>query len=322
MLKFLRNQMPGLLVVFFSPTNLQVVNMPRRMPYTHHRLSTWLRLAALFLLPYWAGCSTILSTPPVEYQSLFNSVETSPDSVTLEIFQVRVPANEPKLVKNIWQAIDEQRLDIELRREMARNGFRAGVLGSTLPDELARQLNLQSEMPEASSDQVVTGENANPRITRRVLQLSRHEPAIIQTADVQPELVVMLSGKDGIRGSRYQEVEAVYSMRAEKAPGQSVLVRLTPELRHGELRPRYSGSAAQGIFLMMPSREREIFDQLKISTELAAGDTLVISCLAEEEGSLGHAFHGIDRNGPAEQKLVLIRVMHVPGSEILAEADH
>ena len=295
--------------------------MSKRLPATHRQLPFSIRLAALFLLFKLVGCSTVLTSPPVDYPSLLRSVETTPDSVTLEILQVRVPANEPMLSKDIWQAIDEQRLDLDMRHELTKNGFRAGVLGSTLPNELARQLNLQSEMPEMSPERVITAANANPRVTRRVVQLSQHEPALIKASQVQPEVVVMLTEDGGVRGKRYQEVEAVYSMHAQQVPGQRVSLKLTPELRHGELRPRYSGSSDQGIFLMMSTREREAFDHLKLTTELAPGEVLVVSCRAEEEGSLGHTFHGVDSDGPLEQKLVLIRLLQVPSSEILADVE-
>lgn len=279
-----------------------------------------MRWTAIFTLPLWVGCSSILSAPPVEFQTLLRAATTAPDSVALEIFHVRVPADEPKLVEELWQSVDEQRLDIEVRHELVRNGFRAGVLGGAMPDTLALQLNLQSEMPEMTPDRIISGENANPSVTRRVLQLNRNSPAVIQASEVQSEVVVMVSGEGGVRGDRYEEVEAVYSMRAEPVLGQQILLQLTPQLRHGKLRNRYSGSSDQGIFLVTPSRERETFDRLKISTELAAGELLVVSCQTEAKGSLGHAFHAVDRHGPAEQKFVLIRLLQIPESEILADA--
>ena len=294
--------------------------MPERIPLAY--LRSYQRLALPWLLLICAGCNAVLSTPPVEYKSLLRSVETAPESVTLEIFHLRIPANEPKLEEDIWHAIDEQRLDLDLRRQLVSNGFRAGVLGSTLPDELARQLNLEDEATKLTAERVINGKNADPQIKRRVLQLNRHEPAVIQASDVQAESVVMFSGQQGVRGKRYEEVQAVYSLRAEQVPGQRVLLRITPELRHGEMLNRYSGSVDQGILLMMPSREREAFDDLKLTTELAPGELLVVSCQSESSGSLGHTFHGVDQNGPAEQKLVLIRLLQVPTSEILADANY
>jgi len=293
-------------------------------------LSTKCYALALLLLGI-TGCSTILSDPlslekiSPEAQTFLRPVKTAPDSVTLEIFQVRIPANDDALTEAIWSHVDEQRLGVALRRNLVKDGFRAGVLSGALPDGLARHLNLQSEMPEASSEQLITDQSADPRVLRRVIQLNRHEAATVQASEFQPKLFVMTEGDEGLKAHNYEQVQAVYSLRAEPVAGQRVSIRLTPELQHGEMRNRYSGSA-RGIFLVMPSREREIFDQLEIGTELAAGELLVVSCLSAVPSSLGQAFHAIDprgtidRGGPAEHKLLLMRLLQVPGSEILADA--
>jgi len=253
-----------------------------------------------------------------EAQSFLRPVTTSPESVTLEIFQVRIPANDDALIEELWSNVDEQRLGVALRRNLVKDGFRAGVLGGALPDVLATHLNLQSEMPEASSEQLITDQSADPRVLRRVIQLNRREAATVQASELQPQLFVMTEDDKGLKAKNYDQVQAVYSLRAESVAGQRVSIRLTPELQHGEMRNRYSGSA-RGIFLMMPSREREIFDQLEIGTELAAGELLVVSCLSAVPSSLGQAFHAIDREGPVEHKLLLVRLLQVPRSEILAE---
>ena len=163
------------------------------------------------------------------------------------------------------------------------------------------------------------GERADPRAVRRVVQLNRHESATIQVTDLQDQRHVLISGQGGLKGRSFQQVQAVYSMRAEPMPGQRVALSLIPELHHGEMRNRYTGSE-QGIFLITPSREQETYEQFELAAELSAGELLVVSCLPDSPGSLGHAFHAIDRAGATEHKLLLVRLLQVPGSEILADA--
>lgn len=254
-----------------------------------------------------------------EAQSFLQPAKTAPDSVTLEIFQARVPTSDHELLEQLWQEVDEQRLSVESRRELVRNGFRVGVLGGALPDLLAKHLNLQSEMPSASAERVITGENADPQVVRRVMQLNRHESATVQASDLEEHRHILISDDRGVKGRGYEQVQAVYSLRAEPVPGQRVSLDLTPELHFGELRNRYSGSD-QGIFLITPSREREIYDQFRLAVELAPGELLVVSCLPKARGTLGHAFHEVDRGEGAEQELLLVRLLQVPGSEILADA--
>jgi hypothetical protein len=225
-----------------------------------------------------------------------------------------------QLDEELWQAVDEQRLNVDVRHELIRNGFRAGVLGGVVPDSLAKYLKLESAMPVASAQRLITGHTADPSVTRRVVQLNRNESATIQTSGLRENLNVLMNEGGGLHGRSYQQVQAAYSVRAEAVAGQKVALRMTPELQHGELRNRYAGSD-QGIFLVTPSRERELYDQLELSTELTAGELLVVSGLPDASGSLGHAFHAEKQRGPADLKLVLVRLLEVPGSEILADAD-
>ncbi len=282
--------------------------------------TAWWLCCLLLSLPFACGCSLLLTLPmPEDPQAFLQAVETAPDSVTLEIFQVRYPATDCELDEQLWQAVDELRLDIDLRHGLIRNGFRAGVLSGTVPDSLVKYLKLESEMPEEQAARIITGRSADPTVTRRVVQLSQGESATIQASVLRHKLNVMMNEVSGLRGRSYHQVQAVYSMRAEALAGQRVSLRLTPELQHGELRNRYAGSD-QGIFLVTPSRERELYDALELNVEMTAGELLVVGGLPDASGSLGHAFHAENQRGPSELKLILIRLVEVPGSEILANA--
>ena len=113
-------------------------------------------------------------------------------------------------------------------------------------------------------------------------------------------------------------MEPIYSLRAKASPGRFVEVFVTPELHHGNMRNRYSG-AEQGIFMITPSRDRDPFDNLMIHLPLAAGELLVLSAIPEADASLGHAFHKVGVAGRQERKLILVRPLQVPASEILAD---
>jgi hypothetical protein len=264
------------------------------------------------------GCGVMLTSAAVTTpQSILKAVRTAPDCVTLEIFQVRVPADDKQLAKDLWQAADEQRLDLELRNRLVANGFRAGVIGGVMPDALSRALNLQSELTGDENERVITDDTATSKVSRRVMQFKRNEPATIQTSEVQPSLDLLLNTESGVQGKSYQEVQGVYSLRAESVPGQQVQVQLVPELQFGELRNRYAGSD-QGIFVVTPSRERKVFDDMRMSVNLSPGEILLVTGIPDAPSSLGSAFHAQRIGDVAEQKLVMVRLVQVPDSEILA----
>jgi hypothetical protein len=261
-----------------------------------------------------AGCQ-VFDKPPEDALSQFlQPITTSPDSVTLEIFHARIPIDKEATADAIWDHIDEQRFEPELRRRLVANGLRAGIVGATPPEAISDLLALQSDAPETSDVRVIDGKSAVPRVTRQVKQLNRLDEMTIQVSDLRDQADVLL-GDGG--GKTFQQVQGVYTLQAQSAPAQRVKVRITPELQHGELRNRRVGSD-QGIFLSTVSREREVFEQLTLQTELAPGDLLVLGCLPNAKASLGGVFHTATAGGQDERKLIVLRLLEVPKSEILA----
>ena len=264
------------------------------------------------------GCQVFDKPPDKALESLLKPAAASSDSVALEIFQARIPLDQEAQADRLWERIDEQKFDAELRRRLIANGLRVGVVGGTLPEDLAKLLELDGESTEVSDTQLITGQSAVPRVTRRVVQTKRREPISIQVSELRGEAQVLLSQEGSFGGKTFRQMQGVYSLQVETIPGQRIKVRLTPELHHGELKQRYAGSQ-QGIFMSIPSREREVFDDLAMDATLAPGELLVLGCLPAAKTSLGGVFHTATAAGKDERKLVLVRLLQIPPSEILAE---
>ena len=114
------------------------------------------------------GCQSVLEKPPeAGFEQLLRPVTTAPDSVTLEIFHARIPLEEDCQADALWNQIDEQCFSADLRRRLVANGLRAGVVGGTLPAELAKLLELRSDMPDPSAERLITAGTAVPQVTRR-----------------------------------------------------------------------------------------------------------------------------------------------------------
>ena len=264
------------------------------------------------------GCQVFDKPPEKALESLLKPVNTSSDSVSLEIFQARIPLDKDATADALWEGIDEQKFDPELRRRLVANGLRVGIVGGSLPKELADLLELDGAASEAGGAQVITDQSAVPRVSRQVIQAKRREQRQIHVSELRDEGQVLLSRDGSLGGKTFRQMEGVYSLQAETIPGQRVKVRLTPELHHGDLKQRYAGSQ-QGIFMSIPSREREVFDELSMDATLAPGELLVLGCLPGAKTSLGGVFHTASAAGKDERKLILVRLLQVPPSEILAE---
>ncbi len=60
----------------------------------------------------------------------------APDSVVLEVTFIRIPEEQVDFEDRFWPEADEAALNAELRRRMAANGFRGGMVGTPPPPAL------------------------------------------------------------------------------------------------------------------------------------------------------------------------------------------
>lgn len=283
----------------------------------HNAWGKWTRLAFSYAVAVSAGCQAVIHTPPGTLERLLTPVSTSPESVTLEIFDARIAPSQQEQLAALWRQVDEMQLPTDTRRRLQANGFRLGVIGGSLPPEVAALFSLTEQSDGDRQEQVITEQTAAPRVRRRVVQLQAGKATQIKPTDVVDELRVLYSTDDGLTGNLYTQARGVYELQAAATAGQRVAIELSPELHHGELRNRWVGE--QGMLLVKPSREREHFPDLRIAVELDPGDLLVVGTIDEAPSSLGHALHTVRSTGVAEQKLVMLRMLEVPVSEILAE---
>src|SRR5262249_3925319 len=91
-----------------------------------------------------AGCARWVATPI--RPARLPPVRPSPDSVALDVAFVRLPAADLEAYDKIWTLADERALPAELRRDLATNGLRAGVLGHELPAPLRERLDGKAEI--------------------------------------------------------------------------------------------------------------------------------------------------------------------------------
>lgn len=293
-----------------------------RVPWNCPSLVAVLRALVLFVGCHLVGCHAVFEGPPAErMNSILRPVQSSPDSVSLEVMQARVSADQSDQLRAIWSNADETRLDADVRARLAADGFRAGVISQAIPQELSKLLLLESQSTDPNAEQVITAQAARQRVSRQTLHLKRHEESQVVASELRQQLSLLFSHDGGARGKTYRTVQPVYSLSGHATDGQRVIVQLTPELHHGEVRDRYTGDHGIGMIIKRPSRDREVFDQLRLSAELEPGELLILGTSGEAHSTLGHAFHHTESSGKEEVKLVVIRAGEVPPSQLFARAD-
>jgi hypothetical protein len=283
-------------------------------------------IAALALLVITTGgCRMFIDEDQPLGKSPLRPAEASPDSVRMEIIWARFAADDSDLIEAAWREIDETQIAPSVRRALARNGFRAGVIGATVPDAIARALRSgETNDKEQSTDDYEQAAplTAEPVVHGRIQQLRRNQRSEIQASDIHASLPLLTGNGEELSGRTFSDAQAIYALRADPQPDQTVLVELTPELHHGQPRLRFTrDDDNMSVLRQAPMREREVFSQLRMSVRLAPGEMLVLLGLSDAGSRLGHYFHTVDSSEGPQQKLILIRLAEVPPSDMFAATD-
>ncbi len=250
-----------------------------------------------------AGCTT----PALEGRSPLAPARMSPDSCVLEIFFVPFPFGDPEVNGELWEEVDEQHFPAELRRRLARNGFRLGLLDGQIPATLSKLLKLKDGLqPTGEANQIDVAELASgsPPV-RRYLQIRAGRRQEIIASGVYDHLPVLISEPGQIGGQTYSQAQAVLAVKSFPQGDGGVRVELVPEVHHGQPRQRYVGR--QGMWRLEAGREQRVFEEMGFSATLSPGCMLLVSSLPNRPGSLGHHFF-TEEDGKLEQKLLVLRL--------------
>ncbi len=226
--------------------------------------------------------------------------------VVMEIYFVRIPDFQSPLTDSIWQEVDELQFPPELRRDLARHGFRAGLIGTQLPKQLDEILStVGSTATSAEVDAESTG--SRPTTSKQRMHLRSGRPGKIVPLARRERLTVMTLDEGELIGNTYRNAQGVLTMRCRPQGDGRVEVRLLPEIQHGEMKRRIIGD--QGIFRQEVSQERVVFESLQMAATMTAGQTLVVGSLDYPSRSLGREFFTDRSSGQPVRKLMLIRLV-------------
>lgn len=264
------------------------------------------RIALMIAVIGVAGSCTPLRPP--QGKSPLARPTMSPDSVVLDIFFVRFPFGDPEANGPLWDEIDEQRFPTDVRRELTRNGFRAGVVVGQIPTALAQLLELSDKPPPA--DQTCQSSASDlesaPTVVRRHKQLRAGRPCEIQASDVYPDLPVVMCQSGDLCGRSYSDAQAMLVVKPFPTSGDHVRLEVVPQIEYGQSRPRYVGT--HGALRLEVGRDRRVFEKLALSADVATGSMIVMGCVDARPGSLGYHFFTRTTDGRLEQKLLVIRL--------------
>ena len=276
-----------------------------------------LAIACAMLGLFASGGCKLWTAGPAAGKSPLRPAAASRDSVALEILFVRFPHGDSELNGSAWDSIDEMQLPGALRRELRRNGFRVGLVGGTLPEPLARLLESEAT-PQADGSlwQTIDVERT-PTVTRQVIQVRSGRHAQTITSRVYDRLPLLRYQDGQVSGGDLIQAQCQLAITPTIEHDGRVRFELLPEVHHGLPRPTWSYQT--GIMRSEMSRPKEVLDRLRIATTLAPGQMLILTGLPDRAGTIGHYFFTDESPRGREQKMLIIRLAHVPSSDLFAD---
>ena len=279
-----------------------------------------------------ARFSLVFSCSAVPAAQLFNPVVNPisgkilqpqlmpPGTVALEVFSICIPPDNPDLAARVWEEVDEQDFPVEVRRQLEKNGFRAGTLAGQIPPALSQLLELKGKPGSAGDVQHVSiADMATPaRVTTQHMQTRAGQRYEIAASSVLDKMPVLASEAGEIHGLTYEEAQGIFALHVTPQPDGRVELELVPEVHHGQARQHLVGD--QYFPRLETGRPKRAFDELKLTATLGPGAMLLLGSQSKVQGSLGHYFF-LESNGRDDrfdEKLVLVRICQTQHNDLVS----
>jgi hypothetical protein len=249
-----------------------------------------------------AGCNVV--EPSIASKSPLAPLVASPDAITLEVFSVPVPRGEEQ-VASLWKLVDEQTLPADLRQRLEKNGFRAGVLGPSVPAELAEVLKV-SEKRVQEGQEFTVALDPEESVNLRVVHAKAGKRVEVAIPETRKELQLLEITGGEVGGKTYSQAECRLALKANYENDGRVLLEIVPEVHHGAFQSRMRGN--DGMMVFTQERPKRVFDELKMTPRLGPGQMVLLASRPDRPASAGyHFFH--DTRG--DRPVVMLWVVRI-----------
>jgi hypothetical protein len=254
------------------------------------------RCASLFVLAAVGGCSTWSEStlPDLPLPRMPR------DSVVLETAFVRVPADVD--LTPLWREIDEQHLSTTVRQDLAANGMRTGIVGLQLPNQIRELLDTAKE---ETTDTEAIASGSVTAVQQQLQSRAGERSVLVVVPKLPPENAVVLNYEGRVSAKTFDSGQALFAIKTQPSGDGTVEIELTPEVKYGEMQRQWVPTS--GSFKHDYSRAGIVFEKLRLTTVLAPGQTLLVTCTDEIRG-LGGLFFAKASKPDAERLVLLVRL--------------
>ena len=262
------------------------------------------------------SCNSLSFNNPSSGNSatIASAVNYQPNTVTVEIYVIRLSPHQNALLYQLWQEVDEQSLPTQLRRELLAQGFRVGILGNFLSPMLEQLTSVSSEgvadIPSGIVQEFSAADVAREYgATRHTRQLLPEMHAVLKPFNDQnalPEIFLFRQENGKMHGETYTNALGGLLVSAEANRDGSAQIQMLPVLEHGVSGRRFRTVA--GMVIQEESRPRHTFESLMITQRLLPGQWIILGATTLDSAGAGKVF--FTRTSPVpEQRLLAIRLV-------------
>lgn len=232
----------------------------------------------------------------------------SSDSVVLELTTVEVPPDELEVDgvdwnTRLWQQLDETSIPVEVRRRLADNGIRVGIASTRLPPIIEKWLARQEQQQDLAAQ---SGRTAYQAVTSHQRWQTRLGQSKRFPLSSQQDSVAYALNLDGyFEGRSLEQALLQAEITTYPQPDGKARIDVVPMIEHGV--PKQRVDVSQQSYVWTMEREREVFDELRVSANLISGQTLVLTQTHDDSG-LGYLFFSDRKSDGSQKKILLIRL--------------
>ncbi|MDO5565151.1 MAG: hypothetical protein Q4G59_00745, partial [Planctomycetia bacterium] len=231
-----------------------------------------------------------------------------PDTVSFDVLLIQIPYENRGLVRELWSEVDEQDIPWDHRQVLYDNGFRAGLMGASVPEVLSKLIALKGRPLRTSLEEVsMPGNNEMPLVASKPVTLQTGDRSLIDVyKDVVPSIPLLSVENGEISGQSYTDAVTMFSVMTKPLPDGSVEFELTPFIQFGS--PRIVKRYQHANLVQTQEQPTKTFENLRTRLALRPGQFLVMGVSDEQTTGLGH-YYFTRGNGDLEQKLIVIRLL-------------
>ena len=259
-----------------------------------------------------SGCAhwSHVTNTPKKPEAGLKSPKAPADAVAVDLIFLRLGAEQESELEWVWRQLDQQSIDMKMRRQLDLNGLRAGVIRGELP--IVMQRWVEQAHQKVSTDlmeQAALAADVSSHVQKLQCRAGKRKEIVVRPQRSVP--LVLLRHDEVAKGKSYEDPMLLFEMKTLPKPDGSASIRLTPEIQYGPMLPNFVGQdfAWHREF----RRANDLCTEASVEAHLQPGEILAIAGTQTPLG-IGEHFLWTETSEKKKERVVLL--IRYTGSQI------